>query len=180
MINYSLGARASNPGDEESAKKIYAYAQSREVVNIMKLARHIQEHGSPYTRDVIVGVLTKAVDCVREQLLNGNKIQLGEMGAFYVTLSSKGVTDALEFNPAQHIKSVNVQWERGESFKNLLRDTTFLYVTTREQQAAAKKAEKAALNSETGADVSDGDGNDGGGSNDGGDGGDSGPGNVDE
>lgn len=146
MINYSLGKRACNPGDAESAKKVYAYAQSRENVNIMSLAKHIQQHGSPYTRDVIVGVITKAVDCVREQLLNGNRVQLGEMGTFYVTLKSEGVEDSTEFNASQHIKGVNVRWERGQEFSDLLHDATFYYVTTREQQAAARKAEKEALN----------------------------------
>ena len=160
MINFSLGTRASNPGDAESAKKVYAYAQARETLNIMQLAKHIQQHGSPYTRDIIVGVLTKTVDCIREELLNGNKVQLGEMGAFYVTISSKGVDNALEFDQNSHIKSVNVRWERGREFKDLLSDATFHYVTTREQQIAARKAEKAALNEEIGVSSSDDSGSD--------------------
>ena len=162
MVNYSLGTRACNPGDAESAKKVYAYAQTRETVNIMSLAKHIQQHGSPFTRDVIVGVLTKTVDCIREELLNGNKVQLGEMGAFYVTLSGEGVDDAKDYNPAQHIKRVNVRWERGKEFDNLLPECTFYYVTTREQQAAARKAEKEALNEGMGVTNDDNGGGDSG------------------
>lgn len=159
MIDYSLGARKSNPGEKNSEKKVYAYAQARQVVNIMKLAKHIQQHGSPYTRDIIFAVLTKAVDCVREQLLEGNKVQLGEMGAFYCTLSSEGVDSAEDFNPSDHITRVNVRWERGAEFDNLKSDAEFNYVTTREQQAKAKKEEKAAINAELGiTEGGDGDG----------------------
>lgn len=150
MIDFSLGLRSCNPGDADSPKKAYAYSQARQILNIMTIGRHIQQHGSVYTRDVVVGVLTKAVDCIREELLNGNKVNLGELGSFYVTLSSEGVDNVLDFNPDHHITSVNVRWEPGESFRDLLPDADFHYVTTREQQAVAKKTEKEALNLELG------------------------------
>ena len=150
MINYSLGLRKSNPSEKNSEKKVFAYAQSTEVIDILKLAKHIQMHGSPYTRDIIVGVLTKAVDCIREQLLEGKKVNLGEMGSFYCTISSEGVDSADEFNPSAHIKGVNVRWDRGSEFEDLLAEAEFNYVTTREQQAKARKEEKAAINTELG------------------------------
>ena len=135
MIDYSLGARLSKPNDKNSEKKVYAYAQARQVIDIMALARHIQVHGSPYTRDIIVGVLTKAVDCIREQLLEGNKVQLGEMGAFYVTLRSTGADSADDFNAGANITGVNVRWERGKSYEEMIADASFRYVATREKQA---------------------------------------------
>ena len=156
MINYSLGLRKSNPSEKNSEKKVYAYAQSTEVIDIQKLAKHIQMHGSPYTRDIIVGVLTKAVDCIREQLLEGKKVNLGEMGSFYCTISSEGVDSADEFNPSAHIKGVNVRWDRGSEFEDLLSEAEFNYVTTREQQAKARKEEKAALNTELGVTPTEG------------------------
>ena len=161
MINYSLGLRKSNPSEKNSEKKVYAYAQNTEVIDIQKLAKHIQVHGSPYTRDIIVGVLTKAVDCIREQLLEGKKVNLGEMGSFYCTISSEGVDSADEFNPSAHIKGVNVRWDRGSEFSDLLAEAEFNYVTTREQQAKARKEEKAAINTELGV-TEGGDGNGGG------------------
>ena len=155
MINYSLGLRKSNPNEKNAEMKVFAYAQSTEVIDIQKLAKHIQMHGSPYTRDIIVGVLTKAVDCIREQLLEGKKVNVGEMGSFYCTISSEGVDSADEFNPSAHIKSVNVRWDRGHEFEDLLSEAEFNYVTTREQQAKARKEEKAALNTELGVTESD-------------------------
>ena len=37
------------------------------------------------------------VDCMREQLLEGKKIRLGDLGDFSIVLSSKGAEDADKF-----------------------------------------------------------------------------------
>jgi len=150
MIDYSLGIRLSNPSDKTSEKLIYPYPQVREVLTLQKLARHIADHGSPFTRDVVVGVVTATVDCIREQLLCGNKVQLGELGSFYVTFTSEGVDDAETFNPATHIRSVNVRWDRGKNFTEMKQDAEFNYVASRKQQAEAKKAEKQQANESVG------------------------------
>ena len=97
----------------------------------------------------MVGVVTATVDCIREQLLSGNKVQLGELGSFYVTFSGEGVDDAEKFNPQDHIKNVNVRWDRGKNFAEMKQDAEFNYVASRKQQAQAKKDEKAALNGQT-------------------------------
>ena len=147
-INYSLGLRSSIPYDKNSEKKVYAYAQMRELITLPKLAKHICLHGSPYGRDVIIGVMTAVVDCVRENLLEGNKVQLGEMGAFYLAFNSQGVDTAEDFNPANNINQVRVRWERGSAFADLTNEAKFNYVTSRDQQAKARKEEKATLNAE--------------------------------
>ena len=156
MIDYSLGLRKTNPSDKDSEKKVFPYPQVREVLSLQKLARHIADHGSPYTRDVVVGVVTATVDCIREQLLCGNKVQLGEMGSFYVTFSSEGIDDADKFKPQDHIKSVNVRWDRGRNFAEMKQDAEFNYVASRKQQAQAKKDEKSSLNEATGGGSSSG------------------------
>lgn len=174
MIDYSLSLRAVNPGDAESEKKVFAAAQAREVLDIEDLADHIQEHGSPYTADIIVGVVRKVVSCIREQLLAGNKVNLGRLGAFYLTFSGEGVDDATEFNPLTDISRVNVRWERGKQFDNLKSQATFNLVDTREKQAAQRKALKAALNDEMGVTTDSGDDSGAGSGSGGGDGDDSG------
>ena len=93
-LKYSLAARPTVPADKHSDKKVYPMAQYSELVDMNEFARHIQAHGSPFTRDVIIGVLTAAVDCLREQLVAGKKVNFGEMGAFYVSLRSEGVEKA--------------------------------------------------------------------------------------
>ena len=78
---------------------------------------------------------------MREQLLEGKKIRLGELGDFSLSLSSKGAETAEKFS-SQNIQRVAVSWEPGSEFRNLLADAEFNLVATRSAQAAVLKAIK--------------------------------------
>ena len=145
MLDYSVSARY-NPMEKNEPAKYYASAQTNSVMNLNQFAKHIATHGSVYRRADIAAVLTMAVDCLREMLLNGTKVQLGDLGNFYVTFSSEGALTANEFNPDIHIKKVNVNWERGIDFQNLKEDATFNQVAIRSVQ---KKVLKAVKNGES-------------------------------
>ena len=93
MVNYSIVMRG-NPMDADAAKKAYASAQYSEVMDINRFAEHIASHGCVYKRADIVAILTMAVDCMREQLLAGQKIQLGDLGDFSVGINSQGAEPA--------------------------------------------------------------------------------------
>ena len=169
MINYSITARAVNNNlfeinqakariaqakaegktpdtkDEALVESVvtnyFATAQYTEVMSIEKFARHIADHGTTYSRADIMAILYMAVDCMREQLLEGKKIRLGELGDFSVALSSKGAETAEKFS-SQNIQRVTVCWEPGSEFRNLLADAEFNLVATRSAQAAVLKAIK--------------------------------------
>ena len=122
MINYSIAMRGVNSNlfeinqakkriNEAKAKgevpkqadldlvasevqKAFAVAQYAEVMDIEKFAKHISSHGSVYSRADISAILYMTVDCMREQLLEGKKIRLGNLGDFSILLSSKGAEDA--------------------------------------------------------------------------------------
>ena len=162
MINYSITARAVNPNlfeinqakaegktpdpkDEALVGTVvtnyFATAQYTEVMTIEKFARHIADHGTTYSRADIMAILYMAVDCMREQLLEGKKIRLGELGDFSLSLSSKGAETAEKFS-SQNIQRVTVCWEPGSEFRNLLADAEFNLVATRSAQAAVLKAIK--------------------------------------
>ena len=112
------------------------------TVTIEKFARHIATHGCVYSRADISAILYLAVDCMREMLLNGRKIRLGDLGDFSVTLASKGAETAEKFSAA-NITGVNVVWDCGQEFKNLLADAEFNLVASRSAQAALLKAIKS-------------------------------------
>ena len=169
MINYSITARAVNnnlfeinqakariaqakaegktPDTKDEAlvetvvTNYFATAQYTEVMTIEKFARHIADHGTTYSRADIMAILYMAVDCMREQLLEGKKIRLGELGDFSLSLSSKGAETAEKFS-SQNIQRVTVCWEPGSEFRNLLADAEFNLVATRSAQAAVLKAIK--------------------------------------
>ena len=153
----------------------FAISQYTDVMTIEKFAKHITSHGSVYSRADISAILYMAVDCMREMLLEGKKIRLGDLGDFSILLASKGAETADKFT-AQNITNVKVQWEPGQQFKNLLEDAEFNLVASRSAQAAVIKAIKEGktnvdLNApETPDGGGDGDGTQGGGSNAGGSG----------
>lgn len=120
----------------------FAIAQYTDVITIEKFARHISTHGSVYSRADISAILYLAVDCMREQLLEGKKIRLGDLGDFSIILESKGAETADKFT-SQNITGVNVLWTPGTEFKNLLADAEFNLVASRNAQAALLKAIKA-------------------------------------
>ena len=143
MINYSIVMRRKNVADKESEKLAYATAQYNSVMDLHKFAAHIASHGSVYSRADIAAVLTLAVDCLYEQLLAGQKIELGDLGAFCISLNCKGAETAEEFNPEAHIKRVKARWEMGDKFQNLTKEADFNLVANRATQAAVLKAVKA-------------------------------------
>ena len=176
-INYSLAARLSKPNDKGSEKKIYAAAQYQELIGLAELSAHISSHGSPFSKGTIMGLLTDTVACIRENLLKGNKVQLGDMGAFFVTLSSEGSDSADDFN-ASMIKGVNVRWSASEEFRTLLNEATFRQVATRELQAQSRKEMRLAVDQVIGTGGTDDDGGNAGGNTGGNNGGQADPGDV--
>ena len=135
MVNYSIVMR-SNPMDVDAAKKAYASAQYAEVMDIAS-------HGCVYKRADIVAILTMAVDCMREQLLGGQKIQLGDLGDFSISINSIGAESAADYNPAIHVRKLNVNWSAGTRFQNLQEEAVFNLVATRKAARLVVKALKA-------------------------------------
>ena len=119
----------------------FAVSQYTDIMTIDKFAKHITSHGSVYSRADISAILYMAVDCMREMLLEGKKVRLGDLGDFSVLLTSKGAEDADKFT-AQNITDVKVQWEPGQQFKTLRDDAEFNLVASRSAQAAVIKAIK--------------------------------------
>ena len=117
----------------------FAISQYTDVMTIEKFAKHITSDGSVYSRADISAILYMAVDCMREMLIEGKKIRLGDLGDFSLLLGSKGAETADKFT-AQNITNVKVQWEPGQQFKNLLDDAEFNLVASRSAQAAVIKA----------------------------------------
>ena len=127
-------------------RRAFAVAQYAEVMTIEKFAKHIATHGCVYSRADISAILYMAVDCMRELLLDGKKVRLGDLGDFSVSLSSRGAADAQSFT-AQNITDVKVAWDAGGEFKTLLADAEFNLVASRAAQAKVIKAIKAGENS---------------------------------
>lgn len=140
MIDYSVYLQP-NPIDETAAPKAYAKAQMRELMTFTKFVNHIASHNGVFSRGTVKGVLSDAVACLVEQLLEGKKIELGELGNFWISLTSTGA-ETMESFSASNIKEVNIIFTPGDDFENLRGRAEFNLVASRVAQAATLKAEK--------------------------------------
>ena len=139
MIKYSIMIMGTKPGTKKALineTKAYGSAQVNEILSFDNFCKHISEHSSPFSKGTIKGVLTDAVACLREQMLAGNKVKLGELGDFYAELATEGAVTTEDFS-TQNIKAVNVCWVRGKDFKNLRQEASFQLVPKRKQQKDA-------------------------------------------
>ena len=144
MIDYSIAIMGTKPGTLKAnitETKAYGTAQVHEILSFDDFCEHIALHNSPFSKGAIAGVLTDAVSCLREQMLAGNKVKLGDMGDFYVELQTEGAVTTEDFT-SDNITEVNVRWLPSKSFKNLRQDAEFNLVPKRSQQTDAVKVIK--------------------------------------
>ena len=131
-----------NPTVENAVEKAYAKNQVSEIWTLEKFAKHISDHNGVYSRGTVKGVISDMCECLVEHMLNGNKIQLGELGTFGISISSVGAESIEKFS-SRNIKSVNILFSPGVDFENLISRAEFNLVASRTAQAATLKAEKA-------------------------------------
>ena len=139
MINYSIAIMGTKPGTHKAdirETKAYGTAQIHERLSFDLLCQHIADHNSPFSKGTIKGILTDAVACLREQMLAGNSVELGDMGNFHVELKTEGAVTTDDFG-VDNIKEVNVRWSPSKRFKNLRDEASFQLVPKRKQQADA-------------------------------------------
>lgn len=130
-----------NPMDDSQPAKAYAKAQVKEVMNFRKFVAHIAEHGG-HKRGQVKGVLSDMCACLVEQLLEGKKVMLDDLGDFWLSLSSEGAENCEAFTE-KNITGVRIIFTPGEDFENLLGRASFNPVASRAAQKATLKAEKA-------------------------------------
>ena len=100
--------------DSESAMygKWYARLKSIETLSLTKLAKHIAEHGSVFTQDVVEGVMVKFKTCLLEMLLESKKVKIAGLGTFYLTAECEkgGADKEADFNVNQHLKALHIRF----------------------------------------------------------------------
>ena len=128
--------------------KVYGRVNNNEPIDINGLAKHISLHGSPYTRDVIQGVLTKAADCIKELALIGQPVKLGDLAIFKASVVSKPAVSVEKYDLSEHISKVKLLClATGEMMaKNLTNEAELGYTS----MALRLKSGEATLSSEKG------------------------------
>lgn len=116
--------------DSESVMygKWYARLKSIETMNMTKLAKHIAEHGSVYTEDVVEGVMKKFKSCLIEMLLESKKVKVAGLGTFYLTAEcAKGGADKEDdFNVNQHLAALHIRFLPDQTAEDNLSSREFI------------------------------------------------------
>ena len=92
MIDYSV-FMMGNPMDVDAAQKAYAKAQVSEIMPFSQFVKHIADHNGVFTRGTVKGVIADMCECLVEMLLEGKKVQLAELGNFWISIGSEGAED---------------------------------------------------------------------------------------
>ena len=82
-----------------------------DTLNLRGLSDHIFSHGSPYTRDTVIGVLTAFRDCMVELLSSSVAIKIDGLGTFYPTLEAKGAETPIGYNIREYAKGLHVRFQ---------------------------------------------------------------------
>lgn len=121
----------------------YAYPVVNETYDLDKLAEHMSSHNTPFSKGAIKGMLTDAVNCIRELNLQGIAVKINDLAIFSLGIKNK--------MGAKNIAGV----------KSRARATGNLISASLNLDATIKRVDKGVI-------VIDGGGTDGGGSNGGG------------
>ncbi len=66
--------------DKSTVDKMWDYRTvSFETIDIDALAKHMSNHNTPYSQGCIRGMLKDMCDCIKELLLDGKKVKIGDL-----------------------------------------------------------------------------------------------------
>ena len=88
-LKYRKVKRIPPLGENAGKEKWYATVVTDRELSFEDFVNHISDHGSPYSRGCINGVLTDALDCLQELILDGKSVRLGDLGLFSIGMASK-------------------------------------------------------------------------------------------
>ncbi len=91
--------------------KWFAYPVIEETLDLDGLAKHMSQHNTPYSVGVIRGVFTDMVRCIKEQLLEGKNVKIGDLAIFSVGIrnSKGGAVTEDEFTVSKNIQGVKLR-----------------------------------------------------------------------
>ncbi len=90
MIELYL-SKVTESSETEQAGKLYARVSYKQTMDLHDMAAHMAEHNTAFSEGLIVGVLTDFVKCVREMVLNGNTVKVGNLAIFKATVEANAL-----------------------------------------------------------------------------------------
>ncbi len=172
-----------NKNEKSSIKgKWFAHSKSVETMNTRKLAKHISEHGSVYTTDVVFGVLEKFRSCLVEMLLESKRVKIDGLGTFFTTLENEpgGAAKKEDFSVTKNLKALHIRFmpeqeqEMNISSREFIKKAEFINVDSLGGEKEQSNSSTSGSNSGSGSSQSGNTGGNTGGNQGGNTGGDNG------
>lgn len=116
-LKYRKLQRTPQSGENAGKKKWYAIAVTDRVMSFEDFVTHIADHGSPFSRGTVHGVLMDTLDCLQECILDGKSVRLGELGLFSIGMTSKA-EDTKDKVTAQSIEGVHLIVRNTKAWSN--------------------------------------------------------------
>ncbi|MBI5945761.1 MAG: HU family DNA-binding protein [Chloroflexi bacterium] len=107
-----------NPSNRTAPKKFYPSIQSSGRVTTRQMAEMAAQRSTLSTMDMMAAI-ESFLAIIPEQLANGNIVELGEFGNFWLKTSSEGAETA-EAVRATQITSILPRFNPGKEFKHVL------------------------------------------------------------
>ena len=89
-IKYRKVKRTPQTGENAGKELWYATVVTDREMNFEEFVDHISSHNSPYSRGTVHGVMMDMLDCLKELILDGKSVSLGDLGLFSIGMKSHG------------------------------------------------------------------------------------------
>ncbi len=107
--------------DSKTYGKIYGRVTPGEMYSLDKLADHMSQHNTPYSKGVIKGIMTDMVSCMRHLLLDGHSIKIDDLAIFKAKVMTSPADSYEKFDCGSNVRGVKLSiYATGESARAAL------------------------------------------------------------
>ena len=136
MIKYVLKQNKNRKSNAYG--KFYAHPVIEETVGLEELADHMALHNTPFSKGVILGLLTDMVDCIKELLLEGKNVKMPDLAIFSLGINNaEGAESEDEFSVTKNIQGVKL---RARATGELTRKALDLVASVKKATALTSKS----------------------------------------
>jgi predicted histone-like DNA-binding protein len=112
-----------NPQDQEAPKKFYPSLQSSGRMTLRQLSKRITQMCTVTGPDTLA-VLESMLLVIPEELANGNIVELGDFGSFWLRSNSEGAEQEAKVSASQ-VTNLLPRFNPGKEFKKALAAVDF-------------------------------------------------------
>ena len=128
-IKYRKVKRTPKTGENAGKELWYATVVTDREMNFEEFVDHISSHNSPYSRGTVHGVMMDMLDCLKELILDGKSVRLGDLGLFSIGMSSHGEVSRDKVSAASvegiHLLVKNTKTWSNNELKKLCKITAY-------------------------------------------------------